>query len=560
MRLHAVEGPGSVPGRIVPLEKDSAIFGRHPDCDIVLDSGAVSRQHARIVNVEGKLYLEDLRSRNGTFVNGKQIHQPHLLEEGDRITLCDMVFIFRKDPSQVLPGTDSGPLHTALVVDDEHVASNTTVMSRLNIAAGSSSLRLEVNPHVKLKALIDITQCLSRTLRLDDVLPRLLSGLFDIFAQADRGVLVLRDAKTGRLVPKAVRHRRQELIETVHISRTIVQRVMAGKEAILSANVPSDARFNTAESIVDFHIRSVMCAPLINRDGQVLGVIQIDTMDQRNRFNLEDLEVLAGVASQATIAVENAELHEAAVREQALRGELRVAHQVLRGLLPSATPRIAQYEFFDFYEAAHELGGDYYDYIPLSGERVAVVVADVAGKGIPAALLMAKLSADARYCLASEPTAAKAVERLNRVFCASGQDDRFVTLVAAVLDPARHEVTLVNAGHMPPLLRRGESVSAAVENVRAFLPLGVDQDAQYGEVTLSLTDGDCLAMYTDGITEAMNSADDLYGMERLQRQLTVSASGIAGHGRNILGDVKRFVGSRSQADDMCLVCFGRTTA
>ena len=159
---------------------------------------------------------------------------------------------------------------------------------------------------------------------------------------------------------------------------------MASKEAILSADAATDARFDMAESIVDFHIRSMMCAPLVDRDGQSLGVIQIDTLDPRNRFQQDDLDVLVSVACQAAFAVENAQLHEAAMRDQALRRELAMAHEVQRGFLPSAAPRIPEYEFFEFYEPANQLGGDYYDYIELPGGRLAVVVADVSGKGISA--------------------------------------------------------------------------------------------------------------------------------------------------------------------------------
>ena len=557
--LQAIEGLPA--GQVFPLEKDSAILGRHPECDLVLDSGAVSRQHARIIQVEGKAYIEDLHSRNGTYVNGKPVRQRQLLQEHDRITLCDIAFVFLEKPPSEEGTATKGPgqaiQSTALIVDDEQPSDSSTVMSRVEVSAASSSLRLEVNPQAKLKAVLEISQSLSRALGLNDVLPKLLDSLFTIFAQADRGFIVLRDPVTGRLVPKALKHRRQELIETVRISRTIVKGVMATKEAILSADAATDARFNMAESIVDFHIRSMMCAPLINSDGQVLGVIQIDTLDQRNRFNREDLDVLASVACQAAIAVENAQLHEAALREQALSRELSVAHDVLRGFLPSSRPKIEQYEFFDFYEPAHELGGDYYDYIPLSGQRLAVVVADVSGKGIPASLLMAKLSADVRYCLASEATPAEAVARLNRVLCESGWDDRFVTLVLAVLDSARHEVTIVNAGHPPPLLRHGREVIDAIDESATRLPLGIDLGVDYIQQSRLMAPGDCLALYTDGITEAMNEQDDLYGFERLGAQLSSEATGTVAQGRKILSDVKRFVGSRPQSDDMCLVCFGR---
>jgi serine phosphatase RsbU (regulator of sigma subunit) len=347
------------------------------------------------------------------------------------------------------------------------------------------------------------------------------------------------------------------LVDTVRISRTIVQGVMAAKHAILSADASSDKRFKASESIVDFQIRSVMCAPLVNSQGEVSGVIQIDTSDQRNRFSRDDLEVLASVACQAAIAVENAELHETVIRDQKRSRELELAHDVLRGFLPSSAPRIEGYDFFHFYEPANELGGDYYDYIPLSGQRLAVVVADVSGKGIPASLLMARLSADVRYCLASEPSPAAAVAQLNRVFFSLGWEDRFVTMVLAVLDPLRHEVTLVDAGHPPAYLQHAGKVIEAVDQASARLPLGVLDDAQYEQVSHPLAPGDQLVLYTDGISEAMNEKNELYGFKRLFEQVAAPCADVAAHGRSILGDVKAFVGKRSQSDDMCLVCLGR---
>ncbi len=333
----------------------------------------------------------------------------------------------------------------------------------------------------------------------------------------------------------------------MHISRTIVKGVMASKEAILSADAASDMRFKASESIVDFHIRSVMCAPLITGQGDVTGIIQIDTADQRNRFSRDDLEVLASVACQAAIAVENAELHETAVRDHKRSHELEVAHDVLRGFLPSSSPQIEGYDFFHFYEPANELGGDYYDYIPLPGGRLAVVVADVSGKGIPASLLMARLSADVRYCLASEPVPAKAVAQINRVFFAAGWEDRFVTLVLAVLDPQRHELTIVDAGHPPAYLDHGGTVIQAVDEANARLPLGVMDNADYVQVSHTLAPGDRLVMYTDGISEAMNEKNELYGFRRLHEQVKVPSLGVAACGQSILGNVKKFVGKPRRA-------------
>ncbi len=554
--LLAMQGPQ--PGQLFPLEGELAVLGRHPDCDIVLESGSVSRQHARIFTVDGKYYVEDLQSRNGTFVNGQTVVDRQLLVENDELVICDLVFVFHDAyPEPGLQRPQPRSEATALLVDDDRSDTNATVMSRVDVTSSSSGLHLEINTKAKLKALIEIGQNLGKALGLDEVLPNLLESLFSIFIQADRGFVVLREPRDGHLIPKVVKHRRQKDEEAIRISKTIVNRVMESKEAILSADAAADSRFDMAESIVDFHIRSMMCAPLVDSEGNALGVIQIDTLDQRNRFNGDDLDLLACVACQAARAVETAQLHETVLREQTLARDLAVANQVQRGFLPDRPPQLQTYDFFEFYEPAYQLGGDYYDYVQLPEGRLAVVVADVSGKGIAASLLMAKLATETPFSLATEPTPADAVGRLNRVFCGNNWEDRFVTLVLAVIDPAHNEVTVVNAGHMPPLLRRRSAAVEAVAEPETRLPLGVDDHVIYAQRTVSLESGESLILYTDGITEAMNDTGELYGSRRLWAQITPDRGRVESIGRCILDDVKRFVGARSQSDDMCLVCFGR---
>ena len=551
---------GLNPGQILPLVGNTIVLGRNPDCGIVLEVSAVSRQHAQIHRIDNQFYVEDLNSRNGTFVNDRPVEGKRLLRENDRVQICDMVFAFHHGPPGGDPpepeARDTGEM-SALLVDDGRNTSGSTIMSKLNVASGSTGIRLSVRPEMKLKALIEIGRNLGNALGLADVLPKLLDSLFSIFPQADRGFIVLKAPDSGRLIPKAVKHRRDEHEETIRISRTIVNEVMNAGEAILSADAAADSRFEMAESIVDFQIRSMMCAPLIGSESQALGVIQIDTLDQRNRFSRQDLDVLASVACQIAVAVENAQLHETALRERALERELAVAHEVQQGFLPASPPQIDGYTFFDFYEPANQLGGDYYDYVTLPDGRLAVVLADVSGKGISAALLVAKLSAEIRYCLASWPTPAEAIARLNEEFCGTRWEDRFVTLVVCVLDPASHEVTIVNAGHMPPLLRSASGLRPAMDHSASGLPLGVESSLPYDESHLTLAPGDHLMAYTDGITEAMNQQNELYGTQRLWDQLEADVDGAATLGWRIIDDVKRFAGNRAQSDDMCLTCFGR---
>src|SRR5437660_9460876 len=182
-----------------------------------------------------------------------------------------------------------------------------------------------------------------------------------------------------------------------------------------------------------------------------------------------------------------------------LKLDLEFAREVQRGFLPRRLPEVPGYEFFAHYESAFEIGGDYYDFIPLPRQRVAVLLGDVAGKGVAAALLMAKLSADARFCIVTEPDPAAAITKLNALMTQSGIADRFVTLVAAVLDPGSHTVTLVNAGHPSPLLyhRATRAVGAATSLDVAGLPLGVQGGFAYASCQVGLAPGDSILAFTD---------------------------------------------------------------
>jgi len=554
---------GLNPGQLFPLEREVMVVGRNPSCDIVLDVGAVSREHARFLNVDGKYYVEDLNSRNGTYVNEHRVLGKQLLNEADQVRLCDLVFVFHRGPA-VDETMDGGTVHlddgSAMLID-ERWSGHSTVMSKLDVSKGQTGLRLTVQPEAKLKALVEIGQNLGKAVATADVLPKLLDSLFKIFAQADRGFIVLKQQDSGRLVPMAVKHRRESEEDTIRISRTIVNEVMAAKKAILSADAAADSRFDMAESIVDFHIRSMMCAPLIGIDDEPLGVIQIDTLDQRNRFSRDDLDVLASVAGQVAVAVENSQLHEAALRQRALEHELAIAHEVQQGFLPDHPPDTENYAFFDFYEPANQLGGDYFDYITLPDGRLGVVLADVSGKGISAALLVSRLASEVRYSLASQSSPAAAVAQVNRMFCRPRWQDRFITMGLGVIDPTRHEITLVNAGHMSPVLRGPDGIREVVSHEASGLPLGVLSDMEYEETAVLLAPGESLTWYSDGITEAMNHENRLYGRERLFNQIKAVTNGdVVSLGQKILGDVKKFVGNRAQSDDMCLVCLGRADA
>ncbi len=267
--------------------------------------------------------------------------------------------------------------------------------------------------------------------------------------------------------------------------------------------------------------------------------------------------MLASVASQAAFALENAQLHEAAMRQQQFEYDLQLAHKVQQGFLPSAPPRLEGYDFFDFYEPANQVGGDYFDYVPLPGGRLAMILADVSGKGISAALLTAKLSSEARYCLASEPTPAAALEPFERGL----QRQR---LGRSVRDDHHRGARPAYESGVPRQRRAYgavlRSMDGKIEEVgadAAGVPIGVDHEYVYKQFVLELRPGDSLTLFTDGFSEAMDAKNELYGLTRLRDRLAAPAKGVQQLGALLLADVKTFVGQRSQSDDMCLVCFGR---
>jgi serine phosphatase RsbU (regulator of sigma subunit) len=428
-------------------------------------------------------------------------------------------------------------------------------MSKLEVSSSSRGITVSASPEVKLNAMIEIMQNLGKALALDEVLPQVLKSLFKIFVQADRGFIVM-SAPDGKLIPRWVRLRREDANDTLRISRTIIRHVMETKEAILSADAASDERFEMSQSIADFRIRSMMCAPLLDSEGNAFGALQIDTLDQRQRFTKEDLALLVSTASQAALSIQQAQLHEQALQQKEIERDMKLAREVQHGFLPDHRPELPGFEFSDYYQPTAEVGGDYFDYIELPDGRVAVIVADVVGHGVAAALLTAKLSSEMKFALFSEPSPAVAITKLNERICATNMQ-RFVTMIMVVIDPSGNRATIVNAGHMAPLVRRKDgSIEEPSEDI-AGLPLGVTDALGYDQCEVEINLGDTFTLYTDGINESIDSGGAFYTIDRLRDQVRKLGANPSIAGPTIIEDVRKFLGKAPQNDDMCLVCFGR---
>jgi serine phosphatase RsbU (regulator of sigma subunit)/pSer/pThr/pTyr-binding forkhead associated (FHA) protein len=542
-------------GQRLALDSDRNTLGRNPDCQVVIPVTSVSREHAQILRIQGRFYIEDLKSRNGTFVNNQQINSRTLLHNNDLIRICDFQAMFQDSSTLPLPAEltkqDEEP--------EEQDDSSTTVEATLN---HSSNLVLQTQPAEKLKALLDISSSLSKTLELDPLLPQIVDNLFQLFKQADRCFVILVEEATGKLIPKVIKTRRPHDEASARFSRSIVKKCTESAQAMLSDDASSDKNIPLSQSVVDFRIRSVMIAPLVGAEGKAFGVIQLDTQDRGKKFTQDDLTMLLGVCNVASISLENAKMHEGRLAQERTKRDLELAKQVQLGFLPQKLPDVPGYEFFAHYEAALEVGGDYYDFVPLAGRGLAVTLGDVAGKGVPAALLMAKLSSDARFCLLTEPDLAPAVNRLNDLLqLQAGKLDRFVTLVGALLDPTSHTVTMVSAGHNSPLLYRrktGTLIEAMAKEVAGF-PLGIMECQDYSACQITLEPGDCMVMFTDGVTEARSVRDTEFGTEGILQ--AVEKGGPFSPRvlcERIVKAVKQHAAGRPQHDDITLACLGRT--
>lgn len=555
--LDAITGPAM--GRRYPLENNQYVMGRHPDCDIVLESGSVSRQHAKVSKNGPSFILEDLKSRNGTFVNGRLINEATKLLEGDTIRICDIELNYHEEAeSSALtanPTSEGSALGIMIVDDSDQAGSSRSVTAKLDVRGSQYGLQLSASPEAKLAAILEIMKNLARAVSLDEVLPKVLETLFTIFIQADRGFIVLND-DDGQLKPKWFKTRRPDQEEKVRVSKTVLREVMQTKEAIISLDAGSDTRFELSQSVADFRIRSMIVAPLLNSDGEAIGAIQIDTIQQKGGFESKDLEILVGVANQAGIAIENAQLHEERIEKRLVEQDLQLASQVQLAFLPKATPKIPGYNFFQYYNPAQQIGGDYFDYIELDDNRIAIVIADVVGHGVAAAMFMAKLSAECRFAFATIPDSRIALATLNDRITALGVE-KFITMAVIVLDYVAHKASIVLAGHMPPIMRMQDASIQEPGGELGGLPLGIMSDIPFDAFQVDIQPGESLTLYTDGIFEAPNAQGSQFSIDRVRQQVADCAGDIQRAGNEIIDRVTKHIVGCDQEDDMCLVIVGR---
>ena len=518
-------------GKAVPFELTSSesIIGRLPECAVQLNTNTVSRKHAKVTNVGTQYFVEDLGSGNGTFVNGTQITERTPIKNQDRIKLGPMLLRFECEGAAA-PAPIAAPKPQAFRAGDDDFGDGSATqtvdfvadeddddaedMIQGNMSAGVGFGLMDVNPQAKLRAIIDISRALTGETDIDAMLPKILDTLFNVFPQADRGCILLKHPDNGQMIPKAYKHRRKGEDATVKLSRTIVNKVLTEKTGILSADASNE--FSASESISNLSIRSMMCVPLLDKLGEPIGILNIDTQSAMAQFQSEDLEILMTVAGQAALTYENARLMKTWMEKQKQDGEMKIAMSVQHALLPSVFPTVPGYSFFASYDAAQAVGGDYYDCFRLSDDLICLSFGDVAGKGVPGALIMSRISSCVQNVMPFLHDPVEAIQKINNHMCANMVEGRFVTYQLIVLNTKTHRMRMVNAGHMSPMIHKPDGTIEEFSDETTGLPIGVMENYPYEVVERTVNPGELFCLFTDGVDEAMDPDSNLYTLERMR--------------------------------------------
>jgi serine phosphatase RsbU (regulator of sigma subunit) len=403
--------------------------------------------------------------------------------------------------------------------------------------------------------LLRVARALSQPLTLSDTLEAILDGLRRLVNYDAAGIFLLSadgtriEAQAGRGYPTGWK-RGLELLG----GGGIIGWVARTGESLIVPDTRLDHRYVAARPST----RSEMACPLF-AGGKVIGVFNLES-DREDTYTEGHLEVLLAFASQAAAAIERTRLLDEAIERRHLERELAIARQIQTSFLPKAPPQIAGYDVWGVNLPFSEVGGDYYDFIPIVENQMGVAISDVSGKGIPAALLMAAYRASLLAEIRNEFAMRTIFAKVNTLLYESTDRGKFVTAFYGVLDSKSHVLTFSNAGHDPPILRRADGTVEYL--TEGGLALGVLPGSLYAERRVGIGAGDVLLLYTDGVSEATGGGGEQFGAGRLEALLSEVRGGSA---REIVDAVveraSEFAGgTRNLTDDLTVVCVKRLPA
>jgi len=472
----------------------------------------LSRTHARIFLQDRHHVIEDMSSRNGTFVNGSAITQERRLDDGDVVTLGDIRLTYLTQAGSTLHVADAAlPLvgKGTVILNSEDLRLD-RYQEAFRQARTKEKTATAETPEPWWLALNEAASALISHFPLDQLVQRIIELVLRA-VPAERGALLLRrEGESGALEVMARRGYADR--EEIRISKTIIEVVLEAKNAILTLDAMSDERFDSAASILMQGIRSILCVPLVNNNREVIGLIYLDDRLASEVFSENALRLVGLIANMAAVKVENCYLLEDQIEKKRMEEQLAVGSHIQRRLLPAKEPTVAGYELFSGYQSCFEVGGDYYDFIEKEDGKLALVIADISGKGVGAAILMAVLQASLRALVNIVAEPAELIRQLNKVLVKSSPDNKFATIFYAELNKETHELEYVSGGHNPSLLAQGDEI---LELCSSGPVVGIVPSATFSSHKVKMLPGATLVLYTDGVTELNDELGEEFGTERL---------------------------------------------
>lgn len=566
-KLHIVPAEGEP--FVHALRGDSLVIGRAAGCDLALADPFLSRQHSRFFRRGERLFVEDLGSRNGTQVNGRPVHGPTELASGDAVQISGSVLTLvppggpaaSRAPAAAGGGEEPGDggLDNTVFLRRESAADlleQQTAGAAAAAALGDEALRRHAE---RLKLLNEVHQALGRSLTLDALLELILDRVFD-HLRPEQGVIFLKrpGGQLERAASRAVDAAQAESVELL-ASRSLAREVADRGAAALVLDAQTDVRLAGAESILISGVRSLLAAPLLEREG-TLGMIVLGSKVAVRQFNEEDMELLVSVASVAALYIRNLALAEEAAERRLLAEELALARRIQLALLPPSLPELPGWELYGANTPSRGVSGDYFAVVTRAagpagagGARECVLmVADVSGKGMAASLLTASLEAFAAGPIEDGLPPDEICAKLSRLLYRRTPPEKYATAVVAAISLDSGVLRYANAGHNPPLVVRA---SGTVEELAATgVPIALLPAAAYEAAEIHLAPGDFLLLYTDGIVEANDPDGGEYGNERLadlcRRHCQSSCADLAAA---LDADLESFARGVPFADDRTLV-------
>jgi sigma-B regulation protein RsbU (phosphoserine phosphatase) len=411
---------------------------------------------------------------------------------------------------------------------------------------------------LRYRLLLELSQRISRTLDLQVVLDDLLQVLRSAVAYDAAGVFVLNQAVpiVRRTDPNLIAGMAQVGFDDPPVDdpmlrsgKGIIGHVIHTGETVNVPDVARDPRYVAGRAAT----RSELAVPIVSEAGTI-GCLNVES-DRPSFFTAADAELVQFFASAAALSIGKALLHRQVLDKQRLEDQLKVAHEVQSGLLPGAPPDLPGYDIAAVNLPSHAIGGDYYDYVPLGGDRLGLAVADVSGKGIPAALIMATFRAALRTQMRRRSRLTAVASQLNGAVLEFRDASRYVTAVCAVLD-ADGRICYVNCGHNPPLLLRAGGGREMLR--RGGAALGLFAGERFREGTVRLEPGDSLVLYTDGVVEPTDAQDAEFGTDRLEAAVRGAGDRPATEAlRAVIEATQAFSGRDRYDDDFTLVVVKR---